>query len=155
MKVKPITIKTAKEISNLGYDEVIIVGCHYESGIQHVTTYGKTQVACENAAIGGNQIKKLLKWPEDKCNAKPARQKKREQKELKESVDALCKALREDKELYYAYQANIAMSMHDEYYSHCKSNLTGEELHKVFNDSAKRFLDTLINQTKTTPQERG
>lgn len=144
MKAKPITIKTAKEISTLGYDEVIIVGCQYDTGIQHVTTYGKTQAACENAAIGGNAIKKLLNWPEDKCNVKPARQKKREQKDLKESVDTLCKALREDKELYYTYQSNIAMSIHDEYYSHGKSNLTGEELHNVFNNAAKRFLDTLV-----------
>lgn len=86
MKAKPITIKTAKEISTLGYDEVIIVGCQYETGIQHVTTYGKTQAACENAAIGGNEIKKLLKWPEDKCNAKPARQIKRERYEGMEKV---------------------------------------------------------------------
>lgn len=80
MKAKPITIKTAKEIAQLGYDEVIIVGCQYETGIQHVTTYGKSLAACENAAIGGNAVKKLLGWPEDKCNAKPARQKKKEAK---------------------------------------------------------------------------
>lgn len=77
-KVKKIPISKAKEISELGYDEVIIVGCQYEDGIQHVTTYGKSQAACENASHGGNSVKALLKWPEDKCNAKPARQKKRE-----------------------------------------------------------------------------
>jgi len=77
--IKRIPITTAKEISKLGYDEVIIVGANYESGIQHVTTYGKSQAACENAAQGGNAIKRLLKWPEEKCNDKPKRQIKREQ----------------------------------------------------------------------------
>jgi hypothetical protein len=78
MKPKPITISTAKEISALGYDEVIIVGANYETGTQHVTTYGKTKAACENAAIGGNAIKRLLKWPEDKCNDMPSDQRKKD-----------------------------------------------------------------------------
>jgi hypothetical protein len=85
-KVKRIPITAAKEIAKLGYDEVIIVGCQYEDGIQHVTTYGKSQAACENAALGGNVIKKLLKWPEDKCKAKPTRQWKREKYEAMEKV---------------------------------------------------------------------
>lgn len=76
MKPKKIPITTAKDIANnLHYDEVIIVGCHYETGIQHVTTYGKSVASCENAAKGGNAIKKLLGWPEDKCNAVPKRAK--------------------------------------------------------------------------------
>ncbi len=48
-KPKKIPIAKAKEIAQLGYDEVIIVGCNYETGIQHVTTYGKSLAACENA----------------------------------------------------------------------------------------------------------
>lgn len=86
MKPKKIPIATAKEIASLGYDEIIIVGANYETGIQHVTTYGKTVAACENAAIGGNEIKKLLKWPENMCNTKPARQIKRERYEGMEKV---------------------------------------------------------------------
>jgi len=85
-KVKKIPIQTAKDIAALGYDEVIIVGCNYESGIQHVTTYGKSMKACENAAIGGNAVKRLLKWPEEKCQDKPARQRKREKYEAMEKV---------------------------------------------------------------------
>lgn len=77
-QIKKIPISKAKEIAQFGYDEVIIVGCQYADGIQHVTTYGKSQAACENAAIGGNEVKKLLKWPEEMCNAKPPRQKKNE-----------------------------------------------------------------------------
>ncbi len=85
-KPKKIPIKTAKEIAQLGYDEVIIVGCNYETGIQHVTTYGKSIVACENAAVGGNTIKHLLDWPIEQCNAKPARQVKREKYEAMQKV---------------------------------------------------------------------
>ena len=81
-KPKKITIAKAKEISELGYDEVIIVGANYETGIQHVTTFGKSVRACQNAAIGGNAIKKLLGWDEKLCNAKPARQKKNEMKQF-------------------------------------------------------------------------
>lgn len=85
-KPKRIPIKIAKDIAVLGYDEVIIVGCEYETGTQWVTTYGKSQAACENAAQGGNAVKKLLKWPEDKCKAKPTRQWKREKYEAMEKV---------------------------------------------------------------------
>ena len=79
MKPKKITIQKAKDIAALGYDEVIIIGCNYETGIQHITTFGKSLVACENAAKGGNEIKKLLGWSKELCNAKPARQKKKEE----------------------------------------------------------------------------
>lgn len=78
MKSQKIPIATAKEISKLGYDEVIIVAANYATGMQNVTTYGKDEAACENAAKGGNFIKQHLNWPKEKCNEKPARQKKRE-----------------------------------------------------------------------------
>lgn len=86
MKPKAIAIARAKEISKLGYDEVIIVGANYNTGTQHVTTYGKSLAACENAAKGGNAIKKLLNWPPELCNAKPKRQFKREAAEQREKV---------------------------------------------------------------------
>lgn len=85
-EVKKIPITKAKEIAQLGYDEVIIVGCNYETGTQHVTTYGNSQLACENAAIGGNAVKKLLNWPDEMCKAKPTRQWKREKYEAMEKV---------------------------------------------------------------------
>lgn len=78
---KAIPISQAKQIAKeSGYDEVIIVGCNYETGIQHVTTYGKSTSACENAAKGGNAIKNLLGWHPEKCNDKPARSKDRQPK---------------------------------------------------------------------------
>ena len=76
---KKVPISLAKQIAkDYGFDEVIIVGAEYETGSQSVTTYGKSQAACKNAAKGGNAIKKLLNWPDELCNAKPARQKSKE-----------------------------------------------------------------------------
>lgn len=75
-----IPISKCKEMATeYRYDEIIIVGAHYQSGTQSVATYGRSQEAKKHAAKGGNAIKKLLNWPEDQCNTKPARQKDREE----------------------------------------------------------------------------
>lgn len=88
---KRIPIASAKEIAkDFGYSQVIIHAYDGETHIQHVTTYGKSQSDCENAAAGGNAIKKLLKWDEKLCNAKPARQVKREKVEkMQELLDGI------------------------------------------------------------------
>ena len=71
---KRIPINWAKKIAeDLGYSQVIIHGFDGETGIQCVTTYGKSLKDCENAANGGNEIKRLLQWPEELCNTKPRR----------------------------------------------------------------------------------
>lgn len=76
---KRIPINWAKKIAEeLGYTQVIIHGYDGETNVQCVTTYGKSISDCENAAEGGNAIKKLLGWPEELCNAKPKRGKKKE-----------------------------------------------------------------------------
>lgn len=73
---KRIPINWAKKIAEeLDYTQVIIHGYDGETNVQSVTTYGKTISDCENAAEGGNAIKKLLGWPEELCNAKPKRSK--------------------------------------------------------------------------------
>lgn len=77
-KPKRIPIKLAKGIAkDLNYDEIIIVGANYETGIQSVCTFGKSLAACANAAEGGNAIKRLLGWPEEQCKAIPTRIKKK------------------------------------------------------------------------------
>lgn len=78
---KKIPIKTAKDIS-IQYDfpEVVIFGYDPESGVQHVTTYGKSLDQCADAAKAGNFLKKALGWPENECKAIPARQKKESKK---------------------------------------------------------------------------
>ena len=76
-----IPINWAKKIAEyLGYTQVIIHGYDGETGIQHVTTFGKSLEDCKNAAEGGNAIKRLLKWPEELCNAKPKRLVKAEER---------------------------------------------------------------------------
>ncbi len=76
MKNKKITIKSAKEISEkFNYPEIVIFGWDPETGMQHVTTYGKTKKQCIDAARAGNHLKKALGWPDEKCNAKPSRDK--------------------------------------------------------------------------------
>jgi len=91
---KRIPISWAKKIANeLGYTQVIIHAYDGESNMQCVTTYGKTIADCENAAKGGNTIKRLLEWPEELCNAKPKRTipkvPKNERSQLNEGTDKI------------------------------------------------------------------
>lgn len=71
---KRIPISWAKKIAiELGYTQVIIHAYDGETGIQSVCTFGKSLSDCDNAAKGGNAIKKFCGWPEELCNAKPRR----------------------------------------------------------------------------------
>lgn len=75
---KPIPINWAKKIAeDLGYTQVIIHGYDGNSGIQHVTTFGKSMADCDNAAKGGNVIKNLLGFPKEACQSVPARIKRK------------------------------------------------------------------------------
>jgi hypothetical protein len=81
---KRIPITQAKEIANkFGYSQVIIHAYDGETGMQCITTFGKSLADCKNAAEGGNAIKRLLKWDEELCNTKPNRVKKEEIKSNK------------------------------------------------------------------------
>jgi hypothetical protein len=71
---KRIPIKAAKDIAKeYGYTQVIIHAYDGATGIEHVTTYGKSLADCANAATGGDKIKELLGWPADKRSAEPKR----------------------------------------------------------------------------------
>jgi hypothetical protein len=66
--------------------------------------------------------------------------------ELKEAVEALCKALKEDEDYYRSWSANIAMAFKDEF-----RRLIGdlidpdeEQIHVVANNAADNFLKQLI-----------
>lgn len=69
---------------------------------------------------------------------------------LKEAVEVLCKALKEDEDYYRSWSANIAMAFKDEYIkAYDKSPLTWEtdlDLHVVANNAADNFLKQLINK---------
>lgn len=68
-----IKIDIAKQLAkDLGYSEIIIYGYDKITEVEHLTTYGKSKDDCEHAAETGNDIKRLLGWPEDYCNAKPS-----------------------------------------------------------------------------------
>lgn len=75
---KRIPIKDAKELGKkLGYSQVIIVAWDEETNTTAVCTWGKSLKDCEQAAQGGNFVKKALGWPEEMCNDKPSRIKKK------------------------------------------------------------------------------
>ena len=77
---------------------------------------------------------------------------------IKQAIEVITKALREDPDYYYSWQANIAMQFKDlfTYDSLTGSGLLGsritqkvtintsEEIHKIANDAAKNFLNLLI-----------
>lgn len=75
-KSKRIPIKAAREFAkNYDKDQVIILAWDRETNSTWVTTYGKSLEDCDQAAQGGNEIKRLLNWPEEKCNDVPTRVK--------------------------------------------------------------------------------
>jgi hypothetical protein len=89
---KNIPIKSAREIAkDFDKDQVIIVAWSKQTGTTFVTTYGRTAEDCDQAAQGGNIVKKALGWPESLCNAEPSRIKrlKKENQELKERIKLL------------------------------------------------------------------
>lgn len=62
-----------------------------------MTTFSKTQEDCEQAAAGGNRLKQAIGWPDELCQARPARQVKREAEisTLKAEIAELKKRLAE------------------------------------------------------------
>ena len=64
---------------------------------------------------------------------------------LKEAVEVLCKALREDEDYYRSWKDNIAMSFYDECVKQrCDSDETSEDLMNIANNAADNFLKQLI-----------
>ncbi len=67
---------------------------------------------------------------------------------LSKACKKVFKELREDEGYYISWQANIAMSFYDEYWKKKNNNkyLNKEEIHKIANDAAKKFLNLLIKK---------
>jgi hypothetical protein len=84
---KRIPIKAAREIS-AKYDLKQVIILAWDGKLTHVVTYGKTMEDCDQAAQGGNKMKKAFGWPESLCQAEPSRVKKmkKEIKELKQKL---------------------------------------------------------------------
>jgi hypothetical protein len=74
MNTKRIPITEAKRLAETySQSQVIIVTWDKINNRQHVVTYGKSITDCEQAALGGNFVKKALGWPDEHCHAEPAR----------------------------------------------------------------------------------
>lgn len=61
--------------------------------------------------------------------------------------DNLFDKIKNDKELYYAYQANVAMAFKDEYYNYKNKKgkaVNNDDIHIISNNAAKNFLDLLL-----------
>ena len=77
---KRVPIKAAKEIAEkYGLTQVILTA--WDGQLMHVVTYGTTLEQCEQAAIGGNKIKRWLGFPKEMCDDVPTRIKKKKKKE--------------------------------------------------------------------------
>lgn len=75
--MKRVPIKAARDVAK-AYDlsQVIILARTVVSAtrtIDHVVTYGKTRAECAEAAEAGNNLKRIMGWPESKCHARPRR----------------------------------------------------------------------------------
>lgn len=83
---KRIPIADAKRIGEThGYSQVIIIAWDRETGVESVCTWGKSITDCEQAANGGNWVKKAMGLADDYCHDKPARIKRKEK--LKIQID--------------------------------------------------------------------
>lgn len=68
---------------------------------------------------------------------------------VKEAVETLCAALKEDAGYYYSWQANIAMAFKDEFWRTCSTHqhldlMDDESLHIIANKGADNFLKQLM-----------
>lgn len=62
-----IPIKAARTIGQAyGFDQVVILARNSETGMQHVTTWGRNRALCAIAGELGDDAKRdLLGWPEE------------------------------------------------------------------------------------------
>lgn len=71
-------------------------------------------------------------------------------------ISELIKRLKTEADLYYAYQANIAMAFKDEYDRQASLrdyvDLGKLDIHEIANQAAKNFLDLLCYEPKSEDQ---
>lgn len=83
---KRIPIKAARELAQQ-YDLKQAIVVAWDGERTHVVTYGKSVEDCDQAALGGDLVKKALGWPESLMGALPSRVKalKRRIRELEKT----------------------------------------------------------------------
>ena len=87
---KNIPIKAAKKIADdYEKDQVIMICWSAKYQRTWVTTYGKTDIDCDQACQAGNWLKKnMLNWPDAECKIEPSRVKNL-QKKIKKLQDEM------------------------------------------------------------------
>ncbi len=83
-----LPIQDAKELAHKrGLRQVILLA--WDGSRSHVVTYGKSEEDCDQAAMGGAKMKKLMGWPD--WNQEPSRVKRlrTENKKLRARVREL------------------------------------------------------------------
>lgn len=71
---KRMPIKAARDVGDAyGLSQVLLVGLDADGARAHVVTWGKTLEDCKLAADAGNNLKRIMGWPDRKCRSKPAR----------------------------------------------------------------------------------
>ena len=60
-------------------------------------------------------------------------------------VQRVTELIKNDEELYYGYQSNIAMAFKDEYDRNTKKYKNRQDIHKIANNAAKHFLNLWIS----------
>lgn len=72
--MKRLPIKAARDIAmKYDLDQVILLGWSRVRRMSWTVTFGRSVVDSEQAAMGGNRVKKALGWPETLCEAIPRR----------------------------------------------------------------------------------
>ena len=69
-----IPIKAVKEFAQK-YDMTHVIIFAHDGKLDHIATYGRTIVACSQAADFGNRLKETMGWPES-LQAQPSRVRK-------------------------------------------------------------------------------
>ncbi|MDE3097251.1 MAG: hypothetical protein KGK07_14780 [Chloroflexota bacterium] len=92
---RDVPVEAAKRIA-LEFDkaQVIVVTWDQAHQRQHVTTYGRSTFEAQEAAQGGNLVKRALGWPEQLCTDEPPRFVA--MRELAEAADAWASETRVD-----------------------------------------------------------
>ncbi len=74
---KRVPIEAVKQVGRThGLSQVILLG--WDGKRTHVVTWGKSVEDCDQAAFGGDLVKKALGWPESLMGDRPSRVKNME-----------------------------------------------------------------------------
>lgn len=84
-----IPISAAKNIAIGFHKSQVIIATFDENGYTTITTYGKSITDAQQAAEGGNWIKKQLGWPPEDCQDVPERVKKRDSITVKRLLSSM------------------------------------------------------------------